>query len=49
MRKPLGTAAANTSQALYMREENRSLSQLGQYALWGIKGKEAVGWRLRKK
>lgn len=48
MRKPLATAAANTSQALYMREENRSLCQLGQYALWGIKGKEAVGWRLRK-
>lgn len=49
MRKPLGTEAADTSQALYMREQNRSFNQLGQYAQWGIRGKEAVGWRLREK
>ena len=48
MRKPLGTEAADTSQALYMREQNRSFNQLGQYAQWGIRGKEAVGWRLRE-
>ena len=49
MRKPLGTEAANTSSALYTREANRSLSQLDQCSLWGIKGKEAVGWRPREK